>query len=185
MFIHDLNEFECQKVLEQTSVGRLACAKDNQPYVVPIYFSFDGRHIYGFSTLGQKVEWMRTNPQVCLEIDEEKSHDRWTSVIVYGRYEELPDEPPFDGARVAAQEVLKKRAMWWEPAYLPTEQYDVAHSVTPIFYRIHIESITGRRATKSRNNGISDAAGRTEHKQTWFDKIFHRVRSTENHHSLR
>lgn len=150
MFIHEMDEFQCQKILEQTSVGRLACANDNQPYIVPIYFSFDGRHIYGFSTLGQKVEWMRTNPRVCLEIDEEESHDRWTSVIVYGRYEELPDEPEFEAARLAALEVLQKRAMWWEPAYISTEHYDVPHSLTPIFYRIHIEHITGRRATKDR-----------------------------------
>lgn len=74
MFIHEMNEFECQKVLEQASLGRLGCARDNQPYVVPVYFSFNGRHVYGFTTLGQKTEWMRTNSKVCLEVDERKSH---------------------------------------------------------------------------------------------------------------
>ena len=176
MFIHEMNEFQCQKALEQASIGRLACAKDNQPYVVPIYFSFDGRHIYGFTTLGQKVEWMRANPKVCLEIEEEKSHDRWTSVIVYGRYEELPDEPEFGAARVAAHEVLQKRAMWWEPAYVGTNHFDLPHSLMPIFYRIHIDRITGRRATKNRENGISEER---KDKTTWFDKIFHRVRSMD------
>ncbi len=164
MFIHEMNEFQCQEVLEQTGVGRLACSKDDQPYVVPIYFSFDGRHIYGFSTLGRKVEWMRTNPKVCLEIDEEKSHEQWTSVLVYGRYEELPDEPEFEAARLAALEVLQKRAMWWEPAYISTEHYDVSHSLTPIFYRIHIEHTTGRRATKDRDEGVSESGGTIEQK---------------------
>lgn len=176
MFIHEMNEFQCQKFLEQASVGRLACAKDNQPYVVPIYFSFNGRHIYGFTTLGQKAEWMRANPKVCLEIDERTSHDRWTSVIVFGRYEELPDEPEFGAARVAAHEVLQKRAMWWEPAYISTEHFDVAHSLTPIFYRIHIERITGRRATKNRENGISESIQSLRDKHTWKDKILHLVR---------
>lgn len=175
MFIHEMNQFQCQKVLEKATVGRLACAKDNQPYVAPIYFSFDGRHIYGFTTLGQKVEWMRANPKVCLEIDERTSHDEWTSVIVFGRYEELPDEPEFGAARVAAHEVLQKRAMWWEPAYIGTSHFDVPHSLTPIFYRIHIERITGRRATKNRENEISEE--RPKDKHTWFDKIFHRTRS--------
>ena len=174
MFIHEMNEFQCQKVLEQASVGRLACAKDNQPYVVPIYFSFDGRHIYGFTTLGEKVEWMRTNPKVCLEIDEQNSHDRWTSVIVFGRYEELPDEPKFGADRVAAHEVLKKRAMWWEPAYISTEHFDVPHSLIPIFYRIRIERITGRRATKDREDKFPDPVETPKTKRTWFDKLLHR-----------
>jgi nitroimidazol reductase NimA-like FMN-containing flavoprotein (pyridoxamine 5'-phosphate oxidase superfamily) len=175
MFIHEMNEFQCRKALEQASVGRLACAKDNQPYVVPIYFSFDGRHLYGFTTLGQKTEWMRTNPKVCLEIDERRSHDRWTSVIVFGRYEELPDDPEFGAARVAAHEALQKRAMWWEPAYLGTNHFDVRHSLSPIFYRIHIERITGRRATPDKEEAVESS----KDKHTWFDKILHRLRLIE------
>ena len=38
MFIHEMTEFECRKALQQATVGRLACSRDNQPYVVPIYF---------------------------------------------------------------------------------------------------------------------------------------------------
>ncbi|HEY6242342.1 MAG TPA: pyridoxamine 5'-phosphate oxidase family protein [Pyrinomonadaceae bacterium] len=174
MFIHEMNEFQCQKVLEQASVGRLACAKDNQPYVVPVYFSFDGRHIYGFTTLGEKVEWMRANPKVCLEIDERNGHDQWTSVIVFGRYEELPDEPKFGADRVAAYEVLKKRANWWEPAYISTELFDAPHSLTPIFYRIRIERVTGRRATKDREDKFPGPVETPKDKRTWFDKLFHR-----------
>jgi nitroimidazol reductase NimA-like FMN-containing flavoprotein (pyridoxamine 5'-phosphate oxidase superfamily) len=178
MFIHEMDQFQCEKVLEQTSVGRLACAKDNQPYVVPIYFSFDGRHIYGFTTLGKKTEWMRANPKVCLEIDEWKSHDRWTSVIVFGRYEELPDDPDFGAARVAAHEALQQRAMWWEPAYLAAEHFDAPHSLKPIFYRIHIERITGRRSTPEREDGISESVERPKEKPSWLDRILHRSRST-------
>lgn len=37
MLIHELSESECRKVLAGTNLGRLACAHDNQPYVVPIY----------------------------------------------------------------------------------------------------------------------------------------------------
>ena len=181
MFIHEMNEFQCRKVLEEASVGRLACAKDNQPYVVPIYFSFDGRHIYGFTTLGEKVEWMRANPKVCLETDKRNSHDQWTSVIVFGRYEELPDEPRFGRARLAAHEVLQKRPMWWEPAYISTEHFNVPHSLAPIFYRIHIERVTGRRATKDRKDRVPESVETPKGKNTWFDKLFrhrgHRRRS--------
>lgn len=144
MLIHEMTEDECRTALERVTFGRVACARDDQPYVLPIYFSYDGRHLYGFSTLGQKIEWMRSNPLVCLEIDERTSHHEWMSVVVFGRYEELPDTPEFGRARVQAHEVLQKRAMWWQPAYVATEDRD---QLTPIFYRIHIKQMTGHRAT--------------------------------------
>jgi len=151
MFIHEMSEAECRKALERASFGRLACAHDNQPYIVPIYFAFDGKHvygfIYGFATLGQKIEWMRSNPLVCLEIDQRTSHEQWMSIIVFGRYEELPDTPECRCARVQALELLQKRAMWWEPAYVSDAHRDTPHSFTPIFYRIHIDRMTGHRAT--------------------------------------
>lgn len=101
--------------------------------------------------------------------------DRWTSVIVLGRYEELPDEP----ARLAAYEVLQKRAMWWEPGYVATGHCDVPHSLTPIFYRIHIQRMTGRRATPEKEDRISESVESSNDKQSWLDKILHRGRSTQ------
>jgi nitroimidazol reductase NimA-like FMN-containing flavoprotein (pyridoxamine 5'-phosphate oxidase superfamily) len=144
MFIHEMTEDECRTALEHGSFGRLACAHDDQPYVVPMYFSYDRHHLYGFSTLGQKIEWMRSNPLVCVEIDERTSHHLWMSVVVTGRYEELVDAREFEHKRAHAHDVLQKRAMWWEPAYVATER---RKELTPIFYRIHIKHMTGHRAT--------------------------------------
>lgn len=147
MFIHEMNESECREALQRATVGRLACARDNQPYVVPVYFAFDGEDIYAFTTVGQKVEWMRTNPRVCLEVDERKAHDRWESVIVFGHYEELPELPEYETARVHAHQLLQTHALWWEPAYVGAAHRDKPHTDTPIFYRITIGRMTGHRAT--------------------------------------
>ena len=175
MVIHDLSEVECQQALTHASYGRLGCARDDQPYVVPIYFAYDGKHLYGFTTLGQKVEWMRSNPLVCLEVDERTSHDHWTSVIVFGRYEELPDTREHKATRALAHEVLQKRAMWWEPAYIATKHRDHPHSLTPIFYRIHIRTITGQRATShARETSVSGAEPQTK---TWLGRILRHTRA--------
>ena len=144
MVIQEMTEDECATALGQTDFGRLACARGNQPYIVPIYFSCDGRHLYGVTTLGQKIEWMRSNPLVCLEVDERTSHYQWMSVIVFGRYEELPEAPEYEGARTHALEVLQKRDMWWQTACAATENREQR---PPIFYRIHILHMTGHRAT--------------------------------------
>ena len=69
------------------------CAHKNLPYVVPIYFVYEDPYLYGFTTLGQKVEWMRSNPQVCVELDEIVNGTQWMSIVIFGRYQELPDAP--------------------------------------------------------------------------------------------
>ena len=66
MRIIEISQAECRELLERVSIGRLACSLDNQPYVVPVAFSYEPESIYVFSTLGKKIEWMRQNPKVCL-----------------------------------------------------------------------------------------------------------------------
>jgi hypothetical protein len=170
MLIHEMTEDECRTALERVGVGRLACARDDQPYVVPIYFSYDRKHLYGFSTLGQKIEWMRSNPLVCLEIDERTSHHQWMSVVVSGRYEELPDTPEFGYERVHAHEVLQKHAMWWQPAYVATEHRE---QLTPIFYRIHIKQMTGHRATPDPVEAAALGAKAPTAEESWLGSILH------------
>ena len=55
MLIHEMTEKGCSDALEQARVGRLACARDNQPYVVPIFFAYHGEHIYGVHRPGRHL----------------------------------------------------------------------------------------------------------------------------------
>jgi nitroimidazol reductase NimA-like FMN-containing flavoprotein (pyridoxamine 5'-phosphate oxidase superfamily) len=178
MFIHEMSLSECRRALERAHFGRLACARDNEPYIMPMNFSADGQYLYlyGFTTLGQKVEWMRTNPRVCFEIDSVVTHDQWMSVIVTGSYEELPDTPEFEAARQRAHAHLQKRVLWWEPAYISQVHRDQPHSLTPIFFRIKIEKITGHRANSDDNetpmcDSQSDTNGSNVHEQRWTQRI--------------
>lgn len=151
MFIQDMTESECFELLTSTGFGRLACAHDDQPYVVPFYFAYRANYIYSFATLGQKIHWMRTNPLVCVETDVTHASREWVSVIVFGRYEELSDAPDWTREREIANEVLQRRATWWQPAYVATTHHREIHSMTPVFFRIKIEQITGRRAIPAPN----------------------------------
>lgn len=174
MFIHEMSDAECRQVLHRERVGRLACARNNHPYVVPIYFVFDGNYIYGFTTVGQKVEWMRSNEFVCFEIDQIENDREWVSIVVFGRYEELPDTPECQRARIQAHRVLQTHAMWWEPAYMSQEHRDQPHSLTPVFYRIHIEKMTGHRATSENGQAKRAAIPVSSVKRGWLSKLLHR-----------
>jgi uncharacterized protein len=146
MLIKDMSVEECREALNRVGFGRLACARNNQPYIVPIYFAYEPDHLYGFCTVGQKIEWMRSNPLVCVEVDEVMSHFRWKSVIITGRYQELPDIPEHSSQRLQAQALIEKRYLWWQIAYAADQFRRSKKDAPPLFYCIHIDDMTGRSA---------------------------------------
>ena len=147
MLIQQLTRQDSLALLGRTQLGRLGCSQEAQPYVVPIYFAYHDGYVYSFSTVGRKIEWMRGNPLVCLETDEVVSSQQWASVIVFGRYEELPDSPEHQGARARAHHLLERKNSWWEPGYVKTIVDGIERPLMPVFYRIRILEITGHRAT--------------------------------------
>ena len=147
MVISEMTDKECRQFLARSSFGRLACAQENVPYIVPIYFVYEPDHLYGFSTFGKKVKWMRLNPHVCVEIDDVSNHFRWASLVVNGRYEEFPDEAEYRTEREHAQMLLEKRFLWWQTAYAAMQLRSKKERHPPLFYCIHIEDMTGRKAT--------------------------------------
>jgi hypothetical protein len=144
MVIEEMTERECRAMLARTDVARLACTRNNQPYITPIHVDLDGEFLYGYATLGQKIEWMRQNPLVCLEIDEVITHWQWSSVIVFGHYEELPHTPEYEGPRDVAERLFERHPTWWEPASVPLAGHEQR---ARIVFRIGIGRVTGRRAT--------------------------------------
>ena len=149
MLVHELTAAECEEILTRSDLGRLACARENQPYVVPIHFSFDAKRkcLYAFSTVGQKIAWMRQNPKVCVEVEDVSDKNHWITVLAFGRYEELDDSPSESGARNVAQQLFSKRPEWWLPA---AAKVDSREHHAMLIYRIQIDRMTGRRASRER-----------------------------------
>ena len=153
MFIKELETSECFEILTEKRFGRLACARENQPYIVPFHFVYDGqKSLYAFSTFGQKIEWMRANPVVCVEADDINNQFEWTSLVIFGRYEELPDTSEFEAARNHAHELLSRHAMWWQPAFVAGAHRRQKANDEPIYFRIHIEKISGHRAVSDESS---------------------------------
>ncbi len=147
MLVRDLSQDDCHELLSRLGFGRIACTNGDQPYVVPTYFVHEHPFLYCFATAGQKVEWMRANPLVCLEADEVRAQEDWSSVVVFGRYEELPDTPKYRELRQTAHQILEHRTSWWKLAIAAAQTRPVDQRPTPILYRIHIDSLTGHRAS--------------------------------------
>src|ERR1700722_7136411 len=146
MLVSELHSKDCFELLARLGFGRLACAHENQPYIVPIYFAYEPGRPSAFGTLGQKVKWRRPNPLVAVEADEVKSHGDWTSVVVRGRFEEFPDTPEYADKRHQAQVVLEKRSLWWQTGFAAAQTRGQFDRDLPIFYCIHIDELSGHRA---------------------------------------
>ena len=99
MRIDELNETECREILSRAAMARLGCSLNDQPYVIPVGIACEDDSIYVFSTLGQKIKWMRSNPKVCVQVDEIRGQSDWVSVIANGEFQELP-EPQFEDERI-------------------------------------------------------------------------------------
>ncbi len=174
MFIEELKTSECFKILTEKRFGRLACTRENQPYIVPFHFAFDGQHsLYAFSTFGQKIEWMRLNPLVCVEADDINNQFEWTSLVIFGRYEELPDTPKFEAERNYAHELLSRHAMWWQPAYVAGAHRRQKANDEPIYFRIHTDTISGHRAVSDESLAKPVLEKQiTERRQNWWFSLW-------------
>ena len=147
MRIHELTSDECHELLSRSTMGRLACARNNQPYIVPIQFSYDSerRCLYAFSTIGQKIAWMRENPKVCVEVDDITNKNVWTTVLVFGWYEEINRATAEADARGRADVLFDERDEWWLPAAATVGSREHPGMLV---YRIRIDQVTGRRAAR-------------------------------------
>jgi nitroimidazol reductase NimA-like FMN-containing flavoprotein (pyridoxamine 5'-phosphate oxidase superfamily) len=147
MVIHELAPADCAEVLSRTSVARLACCRMNQPYVVPVSIAYDPRQVclFSFSTIGKKVEWMRANPSVCVEVEDFEDRFNWTTIVIFGRYSELTDAPEHQDQRNRALHLFSERSRWWLPGAARLSEFEHENVVV---YRIHIDSMTGRRTTR-------------------------------------
>ena len=141
MRIVEISGDECKELLNRVSVGRLACSLENQPYVVPICFVYEPEHLYVFSTLGQKIKWMRQNPKVCLQTDQIGDRSNWISVVLTGTFLELLEPVEKEHAR----ERLAQFSDWWKMPLAERRERTSDLSIEPIFFRIDIASMSGLR----------------------------------------
>ena len=95
---------EIDEIINKTDVCRIAFAKENIPYIVPVSFGYDGKNIYiHTATVGKKIEFIESNNIVCFEFDTDIktiSHEtlgcKWStsykSVIGNGKITEITNE---------------------------------------------------------------------------------------------
>ena len=135
MNIGKLRDTDALAILREGSLGRLGCIAAGWPYVVPVNYFFDGKDIYIHSLPGKKIDALRANPRVCLQVDEIKDSYHWRSVIAYGTFEEVSKEE--------TRENVLTRLYSRLPHMTPVESKLVNGLKETIVFRIKVDEVTG------------------------------------------
>ena len=143
MIVKEMREADCLQVVTTQNVAHLASCIRDRPYVVPVQYVYSNGLIYSFSMPGRKVDNMRENPNVCLQIEEFRDGRHWKSVVVEGRFRELPST----SERQDAWEILQHgNNAWWEPGALKPNPSEASVGTSPhLFYTVSIDQMSGRR----------------------------------------
>jgi nitroimidazol reductase NimA-like FMN-containing flavoprotein (pyridoxamine 5'-phosphate oxidase superfamily) len=60
---------QIDNVLRQEKLMHLAMSQNDVPFLVPVYFGWDGKALYFHSAnAGSKIEILQANPEVCFEV---------------------------------------------------------------------------------------------------------------------
>ena len=141
-----LNADEIEKVLSNQIIGRIGCNADNITYVVPISYAYDGVNIYCHTYEGLKTIMMRTNPNICFEVDVMHNMGNWKSVIAWGVFEELTEKNDKKIAiqklhnRIVPEVASKTLQLSTQWPFVPDDLNDIKG----IVFRIRLSEKTGR-----------------------------------------
>lgn len=92
---------EIDAIIHASDVCRLAMARENEPYLVPLSFGYDGQALYFHTaSAGKKIDFIESNHHVCFEFEHQVqvvANDdhacKWSfsfkSVIGYGTVSEV------------------------------------------------------------------------------------------------
>ncbi len=142
--IRDLSRNECVALLGRHGVGRLAFTWKDRVDIEPIAYAWDEDTAFLRTGPGIKLDVLRRNPWVALEVDEIRGPFDWESVVVKGTVYFL---------RAAGNEfdqATYQRGLWalrrLEPRF-GTKDDPFGDRTT--MFRIHVDQISGRGARTS------------------------------------
>jgi uncharacterized protein len=146
---------EIAKIMSNAQVGRIGLSMNEQPYVVPVNFAFDRERIYFHcADTGMKLDFLRTNPRVCFEVDENLGivpgpvpwmfGFAYRSVIAFGTARILmgAEEKTMATKLITAKYAGKEMADMITPKL--TERYRSSLGSRLVIVEIKVESITGK-----------------------------------------
>ena len=138
-----LSDEQIDMVLSEEVVGRIGCYANERIYVVPVLYAYEGVYVYGHTGEGRKLRMMRSNPQVCFEVEQIDGLTEWRTVIATGQFEELHG-PEADRAEELLLERLKSAMAAGALQPVAPERPASGEPRRAVVYRIALRERSGR-----------------------------------------
>lgn len=147
-----LNGRDARALLRRHGMGRLAFSFKDRVDIEPISYVLDGQWLYGRTSRGTKMVQLKHNPWVAFEVDEVKGPFDWQSVVVHGAVYFLnpggEEHPSFEHALALFRRHDPRTLRDDDPVPQRT-----------IFFRIHLDEVSGRAASTRPVRRKKPAAG--------------------------
>lgn len=148
---------ECEALLRNNYIGRIAYIASGLPYVVPMTYYYrnqEKKSIILYSLEGHKINAMRKNRWVSFQVDEIESVAQWRSVLVQGEFEQLE--------QIDAKELLREFSQGVKAIVNRSPEKEVhfihefssklnANEGSPVVCRINIHEIIGRKRVMTKS----------------------------------
>lgn len=135
----ELNDAQIEDLLRSEVIARIGCISEGRAYVVPVSYVYDGTHVWGHGMDGAKLQAMRAQPEVCVEVEHVDDMSNWRSVIAWGTYEECRGADRDTGMALLVERIMP--LLTFPPHQPPRDPSGPEHGIV---YRIKLTCKTGR-----------------------------------------
>lgn len=144
--VREMSDAAAREMLGRLNYAHLACSRDDEPYVVPVHYVYDGDHVLIYTTEGKKSEILDHNPRVCLQAEEVEDTENWSSVMVFGEVERVSDMD----IRSEALDLILKVNPTLTPAVSVRWMDSWVRTNVEVIYRLRPRKISGRKTADRR-----------------------------------
>src|SRR5207248_9066552 len=137
--IRTLSREECDDLLQQNQVGRLAFTFHDRVDIEPVHYIYSDGWLHGRTSPGTKVATLLHHPWIAFEVDDVQGLFDWTSVVIHGVvYIADADGSAADKAAYAATLALIRELV------LQALEADDAVPSRRVLFRLHGDGVIGR-----------------------------------------
>lgn len=145
----DLTVSESTTIIKNNYTGHLGYVSHGEPYVIPItyFYSPSDHSLISYSMEGHKIDAMRKNKLVVVQVEKITSINQWESAMVHGTFEELQGS----GAKKKLHEFTEgiksiiHNKEQREVEFISEFSSKSHAKEIPIVFRINITGITGKQ----------------------------------------
>ena len=145
----DLTSSECIRLLKNNYTGHLGFISKGDPHVIPITYHYNqaDNTIISYSEEGHKINAMRDNGSVSLQVEDIISNSNWQSVLVLGTFEEIKGSNAkllLHQFTEGVKNILKVKERK-HPEFISEFSSKTYSGGIPIVYRINVSEMKGKR----------------------------------------